>query len=384
MELQRREARKKFYRERLKMKIPYLNLGCIHEPIQKELGQVYQNVINSQWFIHGKYCQEFEKDYADYCGAKYCIGVGNGLDAIRIILQAMGIGAGDEVIVPANTFIATVLAITYVGATPVLVDADPETYNIDPDKVEEKITYKTKAIIAVHLYGRIADVGKLRELKEKYCLKIIEDAAQAHGGELGNKKAGTLGDAAAFSFYPGKNLGALGDGGAVVTNDEKLADMVRAIANYGSKEKYVHLYKGCNSRLDELQAGFLKVKLPYLDGWNEERRAIAHKYNSEIRNKEFQLPKWEGGRNHVFHIYPLLCSKREKLARYLKEKGIDSNVHYPTPIYRQNAYREYLKDADSYPVTNKICCQEISIPLYPGLSEEEQDYIIDCLNTYQG
>lgn len=370
--------------EEEKMKIPYLNLKSIHEPLQKEFDQVYSNVMDSQWFIHGKYCREFEKDYADYCGAKHCIGVGNGLDAIRIILQAMEIGMGDEVIVPANTFIATVLAVTYVGATPVFVDADPKTLNIDIDKVEEKITQRTKAIIIVHLYGHVVDVARLEGLKERYQLKIVEDAAQAHGGELANKKVGTLGDAAAFSFYPGKNLGALGDGGAVVTDDRKLAGQVRAIASYGSIEKYVHIYKGCNSRLDELQAGFLKAKLPYLDDWNEQRRTIARKYNSEIRNKGLRLPKWEGSRDHVFHIYPILCQDREKLVCYLKEKGIGSNVHYPIPIYMQNAYKEYLKDADSYPVTNRICSQEISIPLYPGLKEEEQDYIVDCLNRYQG
>lgn len=364
------------------MKIPYLNLECIHEPLKRELDQVYRNVLENQWFIQGKYCQEFEKDFADYCGAKHCIGVGNGLDAIRIILQAMDISEGDEVIVPANTFIATVLAITYVGATPVFVDADLETYNIDLDKIEEKITSRTKAVIVVHLYGHVVDVERLNVLKGKCGIKIIEDAAQGHGAMLGSKRAGALGDAAAFSFYPGKNLGALGDGGAVVTSDDNLADKVRAIANYGSKEKYVHMYKGCNSRLDELQAGFLKVKLPHLEEWNEERRRIARRYNTEIRNERLKLPKWNGGNDHVFHIYPILCENREELIAYLNGKGIATNVHYPTPIYKQGAYAEFEAEQNNYSVTSQICSQEVSIPLFPGLKKEEQDYVIACLNKY--
>ena len=362
--------------------IPYLNLECIHEPIRKELDQIYQDVMESQWFIQGKYLNMFEEEFADYCGQKECIGVGNGLDAIRLILQAMGIGPGDEVIVPANTFIATVLAITYVGATPIMVDADLETYNIDLNLIEERITSRTKAIIVVHLYGHAVDTGKLETIKKKYKLRIIEAAAQAHGSMIGNRKAGALGDAAAFSFYPGKNLGALGDGGAVVTGDRELADHIRALSSYGAEKKYVHLYKGCNSRLDELQAGFLHVKLPYLDKWNEERRSIARKYQQEIHNKKIKLPQWSGNKDHVFHIYPILCKEREELIAYLKEKGIDTNVHYPTPIFMQKAYQELQRNAAQYPATTKICSQEVSIPLYPGLTKEEQDYIVNCLNQY--
>lgn len=364
------------------MNIPYLDLKRIHEPLKEEFDQAYQDIMSNQWFIQGKYCRQFEEAFAEYCGAGYCIGVGNGLDAIRIILQAMGIGEGDEVIVPANTFIATVLAITYVGAKPVFVDADEETYNIDFSKIESRITDKTKAVIVVHLYGRAADVTKLAGLKQKYGFKVVEDAAQGHGAMLGNKRAGALSDAAAFSFYPGKNLGALGDGGAVVTSDSALADKVRAIANYGSKEKYVHLYKGCNSRLDEFQAAFLQVKLPHLEEWNEERRRIAGRYKEEIKNKKLTLPEWDGEKDHVFHIYPILCEDRESLIAYLKEKGIATNVHYPTPIYEQGAYRELEGQREQYPVTNRICAQEVSIPLYPGLTKEEQDYIIESLNEY--
>lgn len=366
------------------MKIPYLDLGQVHQQVREQLDQVYEEVLYNESFISGKYCREFEQSFAKFCGVQYCVGVGNGLDAIRLILQAMGIGQGDEVIVPANTFIATVLAITYVGATPVLVDADFDTYNIDLTKIEQKITSKTKAIICVHLYGRAVDVEALQNIKQKYQLKIIEDAAQAHGAVIRGKRAGSLGDAAAFSFYPGKNLGALGDGGAVVTKDQELAESIRAIANYGSHEKYVHIYKGCNSRLDELQAGFLGVKLQYLDRWNEERRRIAGRYNKEIRNSSLRLPVWDGASdNHVFHIYPVLCAEREKLKQYLNDKGIGTNIHYPTPIFLQGAYQEMARQADQFPVTTRICREEISIPLYPGLDEEQQNYIIDALNTFR-
>ncbi len=257
------------------MQVPYLNLEVLHRPIREELDAAYQSVMQREWFIGGEADGKFEEEFAAYCGGDYCVGTGNGLDAIRLILLAYEIGIGDEVIVPANTYIATVLAITYVGATPVFVDADRNTYLIDISKIEEKITKRTKAIIAVHLYGRVVDMDPLVELAGRYSLKVIEDAAQAHGGVYRGKRAGTLGDAAAFSFYPGKNLGALGDAGAVVTNDAGIADKVRAYGNYGSFEKYHHVYKGCNSRLDELQAAFLSVKLKYLDGWNEERRRSA-------------------------------------------------------------------------------------------------------------
>lgn len=364
------------------MKIPYLDLNRIHEPIRTELDQTYYDIMNRQWFIHGQYCAKFEEEFAQYCGVEHCIGVGNGLDAIRLILQGMDIGTGDEVIVPANTFIATVLAITYVGATPVFVDADEKTYNINLNKVEEKITSKTKAVIAVHLYGHVVDMTPLWELKEKYGFWLIEDAAQGHGGMLGDQKTGALSDAAAFSFYPGKNLGALGDGGAVVSNNKELADKIRALSNYGSEGKYVHRYKGCNSRLDELQAGFLSVKLPFLDSWNEERRQIAAKYNQEIRNERVTVPVWSGEKDHVFHIYPLMCEKREELVAYLEQCGIATNVHYPTPICRQGAYQEYASMAADYPVTEKICREEVSLPLYPGLTQEEQEYIIQCVNDF--
>ena len=364
------------------MKIPYLKLATVHDPLKDELRNKFNRVLDSEWFIQGKECTEFEEQFASFCGTKYCVGVGNGLDAIRGILQAYGIGAGDEVIVPANTFIATVLAISYVGATPVLVDADEKNYNIDTSKIEERITSKTKAIIVVHLYGRAVDMDPVLSIAEKYGLKIIEDSAQAHGALYHGKRTGNLGDAAAFSFYPGKNLGALGDGGAITTNDKQLADKVRAICTYGSFKKYDHQFKGCNSRLDELQAGFLSVKLPHLQEWNEERKNIAEQYNKEIKNALFTLPEVVDRDQHVFHIYPILCKNREKLIAYLEEKGISTNVHYPKPIPRQGAYVEMNIDMKEYPVTEKICAEEVSIPLYPGMTQEEIDYVIYSLNTY--
>ncbi len=365
------------------MNIPYLNLQPIHEPIQEELDAVHQQIMRKQWFIRGEFCSEFENDFAQYCGTKYCVGVGNGLDAIRLILLGLGIGPGDEVIVPANTFIATVLAVTYTGAKPVLVDADEQTYNIDGNQIEEKITERTKAIIVVHLYGRVTDMSVLKTIKEKYDIYIIEDAAQAHGGFFQGKRVGSLGDAAAFSFYPGKNLGALGDAGGITTDDAELADRVRALANYGSMEKYVHVYKGCNSRLDEFQAGYLKVKLGHLDEWNKERRKIARNYKRGIMNERLVLPDWNGGADHVFHIYPILCKERDKLAVYLCRKGIATNIHYPIPIFQQEAYKDSGISVEDYPITERICAQELSIPLYPGLNEEEQAYIIECLNGFE-
>lgn len=365
------------------IKIPYLNLQRIHNPIREELDRAYKQVMDREWFIGGSADEQFEKEFAAYCGVTACVGTGNGLDAIRLILLAYGIGAGDEVIVPANTFIATVLAITYVGALPVFVDADEKTYNIDIAKIEEKISEKTKAIIVVHLYGRVVDTTGVRELTNKYGLKLIEDAAQSHGAMLGGKRAGSLGDAAAFSFYPGKNLGALGDAGAVVTNDKELAEKVRAYGNYGSYEKYNHIFRGCNSRLDELQAAFLSVKLKYLDDQNEERRKIAKKYCEEIINEKIVKPKKPmNAAEHIYHIFPILVEDREKFIAYMTGCGIQTNVHYPTPVLEQGAYIEYRDDMQNYPVTKKICAQEVSIPLYPGMTEIEVEYVVKCMNQF--
>lgn len=365
------------------IQIPYLDLQRIHQEIQPELDKAYRSVQESQWFIGGSFDSCFEKAFAEYCGVKECIGVGNGLDAIRLILLAYGVGVGDEVIVPANTFIATALAVTYVGARPIFVDVDMETYNIDFNKIEEKITRKTKAIIVVHLYGRAVNVEPVKKLAQKYSLRVIEDAAQAHGAEWEGMRTGSLGDAAAFSFYPGKNLGALGDAGAVTTNDVELAAKVRALANYGSFEKYHHIYQGCNSRLDELQAAFLSVKLQYLEKWNLERRRIAQKYHAEICNERLILPQMPiREKEHVFHIYPVLTYEREIFVEFLEERGIMTNVHYPIPIMEQGAYQELKEQVSSYPVTQRICAQEVSLPLYPGMTEEEIEWVIECTNHF--
>ena len=365
-------------------KISYLDLGRMHKPIQEELLRTVGEVIKSEWFIQGEKCKQFEKDFAEYCGVKHCIGVGNGLEALRLILEGYGIGVGDEVIVPANTFIATVLAVSYVGATPILMDADLETYNINVSKIREKITSKTKAIIVVHLYGNVVQMENLYSIAKEYKLKIIEDSAQAHGVLYKGKRAGSLGDAAGFSFYPGKNLGALGDGGAITTNEDELAAKIRALSNYGSFQKYNHVYKGSNSRLDEIQAAILSIKLKYLEKWNEERRRIARRYSTEIKNPNIILPKVNlvDLSTHVFHIYPILVEERQLFVEYLEKCGIGTNIHYPIPIPLQKAYDELKDQIEELPVTEKICAEEVSIPLYPGMLEEEVTYVIDKINEY--
>lgn len=362
------------------MNIKYTDFERMHKPLEKELAACYQEVFDSQWFIQGKKLEKFEKEYAEYCGTKYCVGVGNGLDALRLILQACDIGEGDEVIVPSNTFIATVLAISYVGAVPVFVEPDINTLLINPDLIEEKITSRTKAIMVVHLYGRLADMEKIIEIARKHSLKVFEDSAQAHGAQRNGVKAGAWGDAGAFSFYPGKNLGALGDAGAVTTNDRELAEKVRALGNYGSKIKYKHEYKGVNSRLDELQAAFLSVKLKNLDKWTEERQAIADKYYNGIKNKKITLPLYT--KENVYHIFPVLSDERNELQKYLEEKGIHTLIHYPTAIHLQEAYKDMGLKKGAYPLAEKICDTELSIPLYPGMTDGEIQYVIDCINEF--
>lgn len=365
------------------MKIPYLDLSRIHTPLYCQFENKLHSILEKEQYVLSEECQSFEQKFAAYCGVDYCIGVGNGLDALHLILEAYGIGIGDEIIVPANTFIATVLAVSYCGATPVLVDATSDTYTINTNKIEEKITKKTKAIIVVHLYGKVADMFAILELAKKYHLKVIEDAAQAHGAMYYGKKVGALGNAAAFSFYPGKNLGALGDGGAVVTKEKELAEKIQMLRNYGSAKKYEHYYKGYNSRLDEIQASFLSIKLDYLNQWNEERIQIGKRYNRELQNKFLQLPKQTKEKEHVYHIYPIQCKKREKFIKYMNEKGIETNIHYPKPIYEQLAYQELRNYKETFPVTDRLCEEEISIPLYPGLTEEEIQYILETINQYQ-
>lgn len=367
-----------------KKKITYLNLARIHDEIRAELDAAYARVMDREWFIQGEECRRFEEEFAAYCGANACVGVGNGLEALLLILKAYGIGAGDEVIVPANTFIATALAVSYTGAAPVFVEPDHRSCNINPELIEKSITSKTKAIIAVHLYGQPADMRRIAETAHRYGIKVIEDAAQAHGAEYCGAKAGVLGDAAGFSFYPGKNLGALGDGGAVVTNDLALAEKVRALANYGSDYKYHHIYKGNNSRLDELQAAFLRVKLKSLDRWNARRRMLAHRCLTEIMNEKIRLPLVAAGTEPVWHIFAVHCEARDELARYLKECGIETNCHYPIPPHLQAAYADLNLSEGDFPIAERLAKTELSIPLYYGITDEEADYIIACLNRFEG
>lgn len=365
------------------MNIPFSTVRPIHEEIRAELDMAYNRVMDGNWFIKGKECEKFEEEYAEYIGAKYCVGVGTGLDAIYLILKAMDIGVGDEVIVPSNTFIATALAVSYAGARPVFVEPTIETYNINIDQIEERITIHTKAIIAVHLQGRAADMDGVAMIARKYGLKIIEDAAQAHGSRYKNKMVGTLSDAAAFSFYPGKNLGALGDAGCVITNSRALANKIRILGNYGSDYKYHHIYKGTNSRLDELQAAFLRVKLLYIDRWNEERRRIAEKYLAGITNSLITLPLPSTDEyEHIYHVFAIRCNERDKLEIYLTKEGIETVKHYPTPIHMQRAYEDLGIAMGKLPIAEEISRTILSIPMYCGMKDYEIRYVIEVINKF--
>jgi dTDP-4-amino-4,6-dideoxygalactose transaminase len=367
------------------MNIPFVSFSAMHTEIRTSLDDAYQRVVNKNYFIQGEECTKFEAEFAEYCGVKYCIGVANGLDALTLILKAMDISTGDEVIVPSNTFIATALAVSNVGATPVFVEPEIATYNIDVNAIEEKVTEHTKAIIAVHLQGRPADMDHITEIATKYGLKVIEDAAQAHGAKYKGRKVGSLGDAAGFSFYPGKNLGALGDGGCITTNDKQLSEKIRAIGNYGSDYKYHHIYKGVNSRLDELQAAFLREKLKYLDKWNNARQEIAEKYLKNINNPLIIVPEKSNEEfEHVYHVFVVRCKKRDQLEQYLLDHNISTVKHYPTPIHTQEAYADLGINVNDLPIANEISNTVLSLPMYYGLSAEEVDYVISVINHFKG
>ena len=363
--------------------IPFSTFEPMHKEVSEEIQSAFRKVFEKGWFIQGDECAAFEQEFADYCNAKYCIGVGNGLDALLLILRGYEIGKGDEVIVPSNTFIATALAVTYAGATPVFVEPRLESYTIDPSLIEEKITDRTKAIIAVQLYGQASDMDEICAIAKKHGLKVIEDAAQAHGSTYKGRKVGALADAAGFSFYPGKNLGALGDAGAVVTNDEALAKKVRALGNYGSDYKYHHIYQGNNTRLDELQAAFLRVKLANLDRWNAGRYQAAERYLKEINNPLITLPTVEPYGTHVFHIFAIRCDRRDELEKFLNQKGIGTNCHYPIPIHMQEAYKNLQIPQGTYPVAEKISATELSIPMYYGMTDEDVSYVISAINEFR-
>lgn len=366
------------------MKVPFADFLPMHNEIRTELDAAYKRVLDKSIFIQGEECQKFEQEFAAYCGAKYCVGVATGLDALYLILRAMGIGTGDEVIVPSNTYIATALAVSYTGAKPVFVEPNIETFNIDITKIEQAITNKTKIIIPVHLQGRAADMDAVNAIAKKHNLKVIEDAAQAHGAKYRGKKVGTFGDAAGFSFYPGKNLGALGDAGCVVTNNKDIADKVRALGNYGSDYKYHHIYKGTNSRLDEMQAAFLRVKLPHLDKWNEARQQIAKRYLNEIKNPLIKLPLASTEEyEHIYHVFVIRCDRRNELERYLTDNGIVTVKHYPIPMHLQKAYADLGIKKGQLPVAEEISNTVLSIPMYYGMTDEQIDYVVERVNSFK-
>lgn len=366
------------------MQVPFLSLKDITDKYSAEIHEAVKRVVDSGWYLQGNENERFEKNYSNYIGSKYTIGCANGLDALIWILRGyieLGVmKPGDEVIVPANTYIASILAITENNLVPVLVEPSMETLQIDDSLIEEKITAKTKAIMIVHLYGQCAYTEKIAALCKKYNLKLIEDNAQAHGCLYQGKKTGSLGDAAGHSFYPGKNLGALGDAGAVTTNDDELAKAIRSLANYGSSQKYVFQYQGRNSRLDEIQAAVLDVKLKYLDEDVALRQNVAKRYIAEIKNPKVRLPVVPDFAAHAFHLFPIFCENRDELQKYLTEKGIGTNIHYPIPPHKQECYNEW--NGLNLPVTEKIHREELSLPMSPCLTVEQVDWVIQCVNEW--
>lgn len=378
------------------MKVPFVTFKPLENELDKDLRAAFERVYTCSWYIEGEEDKKFEDAFASFCGTKYAVGCGNGLDSLMLSLKALGIGVGDEVIVPSNTFIATALAVTYTGATPVFVEPDIRTFNINPDLIEAAITSKTKAIMPVHLYGQPCDMDPMIAIAKEHNLYIIEDCAQAHGATYKCKRVGSFGTAAGFSFYPGKNLGALGDAGAAVTNDKALADKIRALGNYGSDYKYHHIYKGNNSRLDEMQAAFLSAKLPGLDKVNDNRRATAKKYLSGIKNPNVILPYVNHDTNPVWHIFGIrvkteaeksgsaeLGTGRTSLEKYLNDAGIGTNKHYPIPMHLQECYKDMGFKKGDFPIAEEISATELSIPMYYGMTDEEVQYVIDKINEWE-
>jgi dTDP-4-amino-4,6-dideoxygalactose transaminase len=384
--------------------IKYLDLKKINDLYDAEIRQAVSSVLDSGWYLKGETTRRFEQHYANYIGTRFCIGCGNGLDALTLIFRAyieMGVmQPGDEVIVPANTYIASILAITECGLKPVLVEPSLDTLQIDDAQIERAITPRTRAIMIVHLYGRCAYTSLIGNICRHHHLKLIEDNAQAHGCTFGDHKTGALGDAAGHSFYPGKNLGALGDAGAVTTDDDELAGIVRALGNYGSHQKYVHDYLGRNSRIDELQAAILDVKLRHLDEANQRRKEIAARYEREVSNPLVRFLRPVGGkraelerrlvdhemtarcsRDSVYHIFPVFCSRRDELRQYLADNGVETQIHYPIPPYKQQCYREW--NALSLPITEKIHAEELSIPCHQAMTEKEAEQIVGLLNDFR-
>jgi dTDP-4-amino-4,6-dideoxygalactose transaminase len=361
--------------------IKFLDLHKINEQYRSEIDNAIKQVLDSGCYLLAGNLEKFEHDFARYCQTKHALGVGCGLDALSLIIKAYGFGRGDEIIVAANTYIASILAISHNSCEPVLVEPDINTYNINPDLIEEKITPKTKAIMAVHLYGQVCLLDKIKAIAEKYHLKTIEDASQAHGAVYKGKKVGSVGDAAAFSFYPSKNLGCLADGAAVTTNDNELARKIRVLRNYGCTTKYQMEYQGLNSRLDEIQAAILNVKLKYLDQENKRRKEIATFYINNIKNKYIILPAVQNHSSHVWHLFVIRCKNRQKLKNYLLDNGIQTMIHYPIPPHKQKAYSMW--NDLSYPVTEKIHNEVLSLPINSSLKDSDIQKIVELINSYE-
>ena len=360
--------------------VKFLDLHKINEQYRNGIDEAIKRVLDSGWYLLGKENESFDKNFAEYCSVKHSIGVANGLEALRLIINAYGFGTGDEIIVPANTYIASILAISQNGCMPVLVEPDINTYNINPDLIEEKITSKTKAIMVVHLYGQAVEMEKIWALAKKYNLKIIEDCAQAHGAFYQGKRVGNLGDAAGFSFYPGKNLGCLGDGGAITTNDDEFAQKIKALRNYGSHIKYQNLYQGFNSRLDEIQAAVLDVKLKGLDNDNNKRREVAKYYLENIKNPLITLPQVKDENSHVWHVFVVRVEKREEFQKYLTKNDVQTLIHYPIPPHKQEAYKEW--NGLSYPITEQIHKEIVSLPVSPVMTDDEVKKVVEIVNLF--
>ena len=367
------------------MNVPFLDLKAAYRELRTELNAASRRVMESGWYILGEEIEALEREFARYCGAKHCVGVGNGLDALILILRGYGIGPGDEVVVPANTYIASWLAVSYVGAKPVPVEPNPETCNIDPDKIEDALTPRTKAIMAVHLYGQPAEMQKIVAIGRRHGLRVVEDAAQAHGAASQGGRTGNLGDGAGFSFYPTKNLGAFGDAGAVVTNDDELADRIRVLRNYGSRAKYQNEVKGINSRLDPLQAALLRVKLKHLDEWNERRQTIARRYLEELADvPDLKLPRAAEGAESCWHLFVVRHSRRDALQQHLKQAGIATLVHYPIPPHLSGAYAGSGWKFGDFPITEDLAATVLSLPIGPHLNDEAVTQIIRSLHEFNG
>jgi dTDP-4-amino-4,6-dideoxygalactose transaminase len=364
-------------------KIPFLDMKAQYIELKPELDSAYQRVMDSGWYILGEEVQAFQQEFAEFIGVKYCVGVGNGLEALQLILMAAGIGEGDEVIVPANTYIASWLAVSYVGAIPIPVEPDPRTHNIDPTQVRDAVSKRTKAILPVHLYGQTVVMDEIWDLAERFNLRVIEDSAQTHGAMYRDLRAGNLGLAAGFSFYPTKNLGAFGDAGAVTTNNDDLADKVRVLRNYGSRRKYFNETRGHNSRLDPLQAAFLRVKLKHVNEWNARRRQIAQYYSESLKDiPGLLLPQTAQYADHVWHLYVVACRQRDKLQAHLEQSGIGTMIHYPVPPHLSEAYADLNYKPGAFPITEELSQSILSIPIGPHLSLDDAAFVVEKIKEF--